>query len=346
MRNMAIICHSTNNYFKETSMSKKVLVVSFSFQQEPAAFDVLRQAGLSPLLWAAEDRGEESTEQDFINYWNALEEKPQGILMGADVPLTPKFLNGTLVHPKAISLNCAGHDHLDAGALAAAGIKVCNVPRQNFGAVADLAFGLILSLMRKIPQGNNNIRQGNWVNGVQRGMAVCGKTIGIFGMGAVGQAMAKRAAGFDMKIIACSGARPKEVAEKYGVQYVEKEELFRQSDIFVICAPAAPGTYHLVNRQTLSLMKQSAVIINPSRGAVINTQDLIWALQNNVIAGAGLDVFETEPLLESPLFSLENTVLTPHMGGLADREIHNVAMQAAKNMVQLLLEEDCQLCLV
>ncbi len=327
-------------------MNDKVLVVSFSFEQEPEAFQVLRDGGLQPLLWAQKDRGPNTSQQDLIEYWNALPQKPRGILMGADVEISGDFFAAVAEKPAAIALNCAGYDHLDVNALAKNGVQVCNVPRQNFAAVADLAFGLIISLMRKIPEGDRNIRAGKWAEGVERGMAVSGKALGILGFGAVGRALARRGAGFEMDVIACDPYIDAEAATAAGARFVDRDTLFRQSDILVLAMPATEDTHHIVNKESLATMKKSAVIINPSRGALIDTDALVEALQSGGIAGAALDVFETEPLYESPLFAMHNTVLTPHMGGLADREIHNVAMQAARNMVAMLTDESCDLGLV
>ncbi|MEG0305552.1 MAG: NAD(P)-dependent oxidoreductase [Oscillospiraceae bacterium] len=315
-------------------MSDKVLIVSFSFEQEPDAFAELEKGGYTPLLWAQKDRLN-ATQTDFVNYWNTLSEKPCGIVMGADIAVGEEFLSQA-TGLEAVSLNCAGYDHLDLQAFAQHGVKVCNVPRQNFSAVADLAFGQIISLMRKIPQGDRSIRAGKWCEGVERGSAVSGKTIGIMGLGAVGQAVAQRAKGFDMDIIVSSTSQKEELAQKYGLKYVDKETFFKTADIIVLCCPANAQTHYVINAETLALMKNSAVIINPSRGGLVDTKALINALNTGAIAGAALDVFETEPMYESELFTTENTVLTPHIGGLADREIRNVALKSAQNIISLL----------
>lgn len=315
-------------------MGKKVLILSFSFEQEEEAFEAVRQGGYEPLLLAERDR-KGWTEQELSQYWQKLPEKPSGIIMGADIALGAEFV-AAAEGLKAVSLNCAGSDHLDLRAFREAGIAVCNVPRQNFDAVADFAWGQILSLMRRIPAGDRTIRKGQWCAGVERGMAVSKKTLGIIGFGAIGQAVAKRAAGFEMKILVSSTSRKQELAEQYGVSYVEREELFRQADIIIPTCPLAPETYHMINEAALGMMKESAVIVNPSRGGIIDTDALIKALKDARIAGAALDVYEEEPLYDSQLFSLDNVVLTPHMAGLADREIHNVAMQSAYHMVDLL----------
>ena len=318
-------------------MPQTVLILSFSFEQEAEAGALLRDGGFEPIVLPAADRAG-WTERDLIAYWRALPQKPAGLLTGADIPLGVDFVRAA-EGLRAVSLNCAGSDHLDLAAFRAADIPVCNVPRQNFDAVADFAWGLILSLMRRIPEGDRAIRAGRWCAGVERSMAVSRKTLGIIGFGAIGQAVAKRALGFDMRLLVSSTSRKPELAERYGATYVERERLFREADIVLPTCPLTPETHHLLNRDTLALMKPSAVVVNPSRGGIVDTSALAEAIRGGRIAGAALDVYEEEPLLQSELFALPNTVLTPHTAGLADREIHNVAMKAAEHMLRLLRGE-------
>lgn len=318
-------------------MNRKVLIISFSFEQEEEAFQALRDAGLEPVLLAEKDRIG-YTEKELLEYWNSLEEKPSGILMGADIPLGEEFAEKAK-GLQVISLNCAGADHLDIPVFAKRGITICNVPRQNFDAVADLIWGLILAVMRRIPEGDRNIRQGKWCDGVARGYAVSRKTLGIISFGAIGQAVAKRASGFDMKVLVSSTSQRPELAERYNATYVDRDTLFAESDIIVPACPLAPETYHIINTESIGKMKKEAVIVNAARGGIIDTEALYEALKSHRIAGAALDVFEEEPLYESGLFKLDNAVLTPHMGGLADREIHQVAMQSAYNIIKLLANE-------
>ncbi len=315
-------------------MVNKVLIISFSFEQEPDAFHALQNAGLEPVLWASADR-QDAGEDELIAFWEALPEKPEAIIMGADIPITERFLS-VAKGLRAISLNCAGYDHVDLGACERHGVQLVNVPRRNFDAVADLAWGLILSLMRNIPKGDAAIRAGRWAKGVERSMAVSGKTLGIVGMGAIGQAVARRAMGFDMRLVAKSGSRKPELAERYGLTYLDDDDFFAQSDIIVLCCPNTPETYHMINARTLGLMKPSAVLVNPSRGGLVDTDALCEALREGRIAGAAIDAYEEEPLLESPLFALDNVVLTPHIGGLADRQIHDVAVMSAENCAAVL----------
>lgn len=315
-------------------MAESVLIISFSFEQEPDAFAALTEAGYEPVIWTSESRPD-ATEDDLVAFYQAMDPKPVAVVMGADVPITDKFLS-VAQDVKVISLNCAGYDHVDLDACNAHHMALINVPRQNFDAVADLTWGQILCLMRNIARGNAAIRAGKWTEGVARSMAVSGKTLGIVGMGAIGKSVARRAKGFDMKIVAKSGSRRADVAEEFGLTYLDDEEFFSTADIIVLCCPLAEETYHLINAKTLALMKSSAVLINPARGGLVDTDALIEALKNHTIAGAALDAFDEEPLLESPLFELDNVLLTPHIGGLADKQIHDVAVASAKNCVAVL----------
>lgn len=315
-------------------MKRDVLVASFSFEQEPDGFQILRDAGFRPMVFPKEAAGSR-TEEDFLCYWNSLEQKPEGILMGADFPLGEKFLRHSQ-GLKAISLNCAGSDHLALDAFQKYGILAANVPRQNFQAVADFIWGQILGLMRKIALGDQKIRQGLWCEGVARGMAVSGKKLGIIGFGAVGQAVAKRSMGFDMELLVYSTSKKPELAEKYGAKYVDKETLLRESDILVPACPLTEKTRYFFDEDAFRKMKSCAVLVNAARGGIVHTESLVKALQEKRLAGAALDVYEEEPLLKSPLFDMEQVLLTPHMGGLADREIRKVALMAARNMISLL----------
>ncbi len=318
-------------------MKNNALIVSFSFEQVPKAFSTLTDAGIVPVVWEHDPKAQ-LTSDELIDFWDTLAPKPKAIVMGADVEITDAFLRGA-PELEAISLNCAGYDHVDLEACARHGVTVCNVPRRNFDAVADFAWGQILCLMRNIHKADACIRAGKWCEGVERSAAVSRKTIGIIGMGAIGQAVAKRAKGFDMRIIALSTSKKTELAEKFGLTFLDGEEFFRAADVVVICCPHTESTHHLLNAQTLSWMNPGAFLINPSRGGIVDTQALQEALKRNEIAGAALDVYEEEPLFESALFQLPNVLLTPHIGGLADREIDEVAVLSAEHCVKMLAGE-------
>lgn len=315
-------------------MKHKALIVSFSFEQEPEAFEILRQSGIECLLLPNE-QCKNWQEKDFAAYWTSLPEKPTSLLMGADFHVGETFLSAAR-ELRYLSLNCAGMDHLDAQALHAYGVEVRNVPRQNFDAVADLVFGQILCLLRKICKADCTIRKGEWNNGVERGYAVSGKTLGIIGTGAIGQAVMQRAQGFHMPLVALSRSQNPTLTQKFGVRYLEYDDFFRQAEIVVLTCPLADNTYHIIGEKALSLMGRNSFLINPSRGGLVDDAALLHALQNGIIAGAALDAFVEEPLLQSPYFALDNVLLTPHIGGLADRQISAVAMQAAKNLVDMI----------
>jgi phosphoglycerate dehydrogenase-like enzyme len=315
-------------------MEESILIVSFTFRQVDAAFAELRNAGYHPVVYP-ECNATRISADELSAFWASLPEQPVAIVMGADAPITEEFLCKARTL-KAISLNCAGYDHVDLDACGRHGVSVSNVSQRNFDAVADFAFGQILCLMRNHCLGDRAIRAGRWCEGVQRSAAVSGKTLGIVGMGAIGQAIAKRAKGFDMRVVAKSTAKKPELARQFDLTYPDDETFFATSDIVVLCCPHNEKTHHMINEKTLGQMKSSAYLINPSRGGLIDTLALCQALQNGAIAGAALDAFEDEPLLESQLFLLNNVLLTPHIGGLADRQIDEVAMHAARNCVALL----------
>ncbi len=315
----------------ELMRNKNIQIISFSCEQGDDAFEIVKDAGYNPVVWKQKASESHSTEE-LIAYWNGVNEKPRAIIMGADVAITEEFLVAA-PELEAISLNCAGYDHVDIDACKKHNVKVCNVPRRNFDAVADFAWGQILALMRNLVKGDYGLRQGKWVAGVERSSAVSRKTLGIIGMGAIGQAVAKRATGFDMRIIAISTSKNPEIAKKYNLEFLDDKEFFNEADIVVICCPHNEQTDKMICKETIGWMKQSAFLINPSRGGIVDTEALYKALKDGTIKGAALDVFEEEPLFESRLFELDNVLLTPHIGGLADREIDNVAKEAAGNCI-------------
>lgn len=314
-------------------MQKRAMIVSFSFEQEPDALALLRQAGIECLL-IPHKTCSTWTEQDFAAAWQAMPQKPSALLMGADFTVGEAFLQAA-PELRYLSLNCAGMDHLNQPALQAHGVRIRNVPQQNFDAVADLAFGQILCLLRKIHLADRQIRAGQWNSGVERGCAVSGKTLGVVGTGAIGQAIMRRAQGFNMALVALSRSQRPELTARYGVRYLPQDEFFRQADIVVLACPLAENTHHIINSHTLALMGKDSYLINPSRGGLVDDAALLHALENGLIAGAALDAFVQEPLTDSPYFALNNVLLTPHIGGLADRQIHAVAMQAAQNLIDM-----------
>ena len=211
-----------------------------------------------------------------------------------------------------------GVEHIDVAAANARGVMVSNTPGVVVDDTADLAFGLIIAASRRFSEGDACVRQGLWGKfslNFMLGRSVHGKTLGIVGMGDIGTAVARRARGFNMHIIYHNRHRNITAENELGTVYCDRfEELLEQSDIVSLHCPLTQATRHLINRQTLSKMKRSAILINAARGAVVDEAALIDALQDGTIAAAGLDVFEFEPEVSDKLCGLKNTVLIPHLG--------------------------------
>ncbi|ELP1218647.1 2-hydroxyacid dehydrogenase family protein [Listeria monocytogenes] len=212
----------------------------------------------------------------------------------------------------------AGFDNIDVKKAQELGIAVTNTPDVSTEATAELTLGLILDVARRISEGDRLCRETpeqfkGWAPTFFLGTELSGKTLGIIGLGRIGQAVAKRAAAFGMKII-YSGHHPKEVAKEWDAEFVSQAELLKRSDVVTIHAAYSPSLKHLLNETTLKTMKSSAFLINAARGPVVEEAALIKALEAGVIAGAALDVFEFEPKIGEDLAKLDNVVLTPHIG--------------------------------
>jgi lactate dehydrogenase-like 2-hydroxyacid dehydrogenase len=238
---------------------------------------------------------------------------------------------------KVISQMAVGYDNIDVSAAYAHGIPVGNTPGVLTDATADLAFALLLCAARRLVEGIEYIRAGRWKTWEPMALLggdLSGATLGILGLGRIGQAVARRARGFDMRLIAHSPGAASEDAARLGVELVSFDELLRQSDYVTIHVPLNPQTRHLINAAALKQMKPSAILVNTSRGGVVDQPALIDALQNGVIAGAALDVTDPEPLpADHPLLSLPNAVVVPHIGSASRRTRDNMARMAAENLI-------------
>jgi D-3-phosphoglycerate dehydrogenase len=217
---------------------------------------------------------------------------------------------------KYISKFGTGVDSIDLKLAAEKGITVTNTPGQNASSVADLAFGLMLSISRNLAKSNTLVKNGQWK--LLMGNELEGKRLGIIGFGEIGKKIAKRATGFDMDIVAFGNYRDEQAAEKLGVQFIELEELLKESDYVVISTNLKKSTYHLLNKDRLALMKKSAYLINISRGDLIDENALMDCLKANGIKGAALDVFSKEPPLNLELAQLDNIICSSHIGGATE----------------------------
>ncbi|MGI0082161.1 MAG: NAD(P)-dependent oxidoreductase, partial [Nitrosopumilaceae archaeon] len=206
-------------------------------------------------------------------------------------------------------------------------------------ATADLTMALILSLLRRIVEGDRVIRNNRWnvIFGAYDflGTDLYGKTLGILGMGRIGKAVAKRAAGFEMNVLYHNRNRLSSKEEKtLGAKYVGLDYLFRKSDIVTIHAPYTNDTHELVNLKLLKKMKPSAFLVNTARGKLVNEKDLVFALKRKIIAGAALDVYQKEPINKKhPLVKMENVVITPHIGSSTKETRKTMAEITIKNLI-------------
>jgi len=240
---------------------------------------------------------------------------------------------------KVISTYSVGYDHIDTQFAQKNKIRVGYTPEVLTDATADMAFALLLDLLRRISEGDRIIRKGQWkqIYGAYDyvGLDLQGKTLGILGLGRIGKTLAKRAKAFDMKIIYHNRKQISKTEEKkMGVKYTTFDKLISQSDIISIHVPHTKETNEMFNMKKFKKMKNAAFLINTSRGKVVNEKDLVIALKQKIIAGAGLDVFETEPINKNhPFLKLENIVLAPHVGSSTKETRIKMAEIAMKNMI-------------
>ncbi len=239
---------------------------------------------------------------------------------------------------KIIGRAGVGVDNVDVSAATRKGIVVVNSPEGNTIAAAEHTIALMLSLSRHIPDANRSVKAGKWDRKSFMGVEVYKKTLGVVGLGKIGSHVATVARALGMKLLAYDPYLSSERAEQLGCRLVELDFLLQEADYITLHLPKTPDTHHLINATTLAKMKPTTRIINCARGGIINEQDLAEALQAGKIAGAALDVFEHEPLGESPLISLgRELVLTPHLGASTEEAQANVAIDVAEQIRDVLL---------
>lgn len=232
-----------------------------------------------------------------------------------------------------------GYDNIDVAAARERGIPVTFAPGILDETTADAAFGLIIATARRFGEAERFLRAGSfrgWTPSMFLGQDVHHATLGIVGMGRIGRQIARRAEGFAMKIVYTDARRSEDAEREYGATSVGLDELLAQADIVTVHTPLLPETRHLIDAAALRKMKPTAILINTSRGPVVDERALAEALRDRVIAGAGLDVFEREPEVESLLLELENVVLLPHIASASQRTRMRMAVRAAENILAFL----------
>jgi D-3-phosphoglycerate dehydrogenase len=236
---------------------------------------------------------------------------------------------------KLLSRYGVGTDEIDKVAAAANGIAVCNAAGSLSTAVAECAMGIILTLIRNILPADDEVRAGDWSRFFESrtGTQLEGKTVGIIGFGDISKALAKMLSGFDCRVIAYDIFWDAEAAARLNVEYADIDTIRREADIISLHVPSTPQTNGMINKEFLSGMKKNAILVNTARGALVVAQDLADALNQGLIAGAGMDVFSPEPPLpDNPLLTAKNTVLLPHSGACTIESHEKAGMMAAKNV--------------
>ncbi len=241
---------------------------------------------------------------------------------------------------KVVANIAVGYNNIDVAACTARGIMATNTPGVLDDSTADLAWTLMLGTARRVTEVERYVRNGEWKGWRLKqwlGVDVHHATLGIVGLGRIGQAIAKRARGFDMRVLYHNRKRVAETIEReLGATWVGLDQLLRESDFVVLQVPYSPHTHHLIGAAELAKMKPSAILVNSTRGGVVDDEALIEALKKGALRGAGLDVFENEPKLNPGFLELDNVVLTPHIGSSTEHTRRAMAMTAAKNAVAAL----------
>lgn len=241
---------------------------------------------------------------------------------------------------KVIANYGAGFNNIDVAAASARGIPVTNTPLVSTNATADLTLGLIIAIARRLVEGDKTTRQGRftgWAPLYHLGVEVTGKTLGIIGMGSIGQAVAKRAKAFDMKIVYNNRNRlDASVERELGAEYASRDEVIAQADFLTLHLSYNPAFRQMIGAEQLASMKPTAYLINAARGPLIDEAALLEALRSRTIAGAALDVYEFEPKVTPGLEQLDNVILAPHLGNATIETREAMARIAADNIIDAL----------
>ena len=250
---------------------------------------------------------------------------------------------------KVVSQLGVGVDHIDIVEATKRNILVGNTPGVLAKATADIAFALLMSAARRVSEGDQWVREKQWELAFHPlhwlGVDVHSTTLGIVGLGETGLEMVKRAQGFDMEVIYFSRTRKEDLESQYGIKYVSFEELLRNADFVSLHVAYTPDTHFLVGKSQLEMMKETAILINAARGPVVDPEALYEALNNRTIYAAGLDVTYPEPILPTdPLLTLNNIVITPHMGSSAISTRRNTMYMATQNMLAGLNGQQLKAC--
>ncbi|RLF81021.1 3-phosphoglycerate dehydrogenase [Thermococci archaeon] len=291
------------------------------------AIEVLKNAGLEVVY-------EEYPDQDRLK---GLVKDVSGIIVRSKPKVTKEIIDAA-PSLKVIARAGVGLDNVDVEYAKSKGIEVVNAPTASSRSVAELAVALMFNIARKVAFADRKIREGAWPKKQCMGFELEGKTLGVIGFGRIGYNVAKIAKTIGMDIILYDVYKNEERARELGAEFVELEELLKNSDVITIHVPLLESTYHLIDEEKLKLMKPTAVLINTSRGPIVDNNALVKALQEGWIAGAALDVFEEEPLpKDHPLTKFDNVVLTPHIGASTVEAQERAGIEVAEKVIKVLV---------
>ncbi|MBI3780441.1 MAG: phosphoglycerate dehydrogenase [candidate division NC10 bacterium] len=258
-----------------------------------------------------------------------------GLIVRSATKVTAPVLQATR-RLKVVGRAGVGVDNVDVEAATARGVLVMNAPSGNTLTTAEHTFSLLLALTKNVPQATASMKGGRWEKKAFVSVEVAGKTLGVIGLGRIGGEVARRGKGFAMRVIAYDPFISEEAAAALGVELVELPDLFRRADFITIHTPLTPETHHLIDGKAIAQMRTGVRIVNCARGGIVDEAALYEALKSRKVAGAALDVFEQEPITNSPLFELPNFICTPHLGASSEEAQENVAVEIAQQIVDYL----------
>jgi D-3-phosphoglycerate dehydrogenase len=311
---------------KEAIMAPRVLV---SDKLSPTAVQIFKDRGVEVDYLPDLGKDKEKLLEVIGQY--------DGLAIRSATKVTEKLI-AAATNLKVVGRAGIGVDNVDIPAASRRGIIVMNTPFGNSITTAEHAIALMFAVARQLPEANASTHAGKWEKNRFMGVEITGKTLGVIGCGNIGSIVAMRGVGLKMHVIAYDPFLSEGRASELGVEKVELEDIFARSDFITLHTPMTDRTRGIINKEAFAKMKDGVRIINCARGGLIVEADLIKALKSGKVAGAGIDVFETEPATDSPLFGMENVVCTPHLGASTSEAQENVALQVAEQMSDYLVK--------